>query len=609
VSLLRSTARADASRPPAATIGELPGGRATISAQAPVFDVERMFLADPGLSAMVVCDGDDAVCISRDWFFSQLVGPLGHGRSLYARHHVGRLPRPDTLILPASTPPVDAAREVQDRPLDSRYHDIVVAFEDGGFGTITVADLFAEVAHTHAYVGLHDPLTGLANRRLFLERLGVAHRRAAGGVNCALGVLFVDLDDFKPINDVFGHETGDIALVTVAQRLRRFEDLPITVARFGGDEFGVLVEDAAGADTILELAEQIARALNGPMLLAGERITLSASIGVALADGQCAAADLLRNADLAMYTAKRDNTGGYALYESAMHARASKRLQLRSQLEVALEQDQFVLRFQPLVDLDDRRIVGAEALVRWCQPGGELLGPNLFIPLCEQTGMIVELGSWVLREACRQGAAWQQRRGGSEPISLSVNISPRQLLEPGFAGELSAIIEQTGLETAALILEITENVFIEDLASVTERLEQVRRLGVRIALDDFGTGFSSLAYLARLPIDVLKIDRSFVAKLGPRNERALFQGIVALAHSLELDSVAEGVETEDQLAVLREAGCRRGQGYLFAKPMSAGEIVALLDEQAGHSALPDRQAGHSALSGRQAGHSALRPAA
>jgi diguanylate cyclase (GGDEF)-like protein len=586
VSLLRSTARVDASRPPAATIGELPGARVTISAQVPVFDVERMFLADPVLSAMVLCDRDDAVCISRDWFFSQLVGPLGHGRSLYARHHVGHLPRPDTLILPASTPPVDAAREVQDRPVDSRYHDIVVAFEDGEFGTISVADLFAEVAHTHAYVGLHDPLTGLANRRLFLERLGVAHRRAAGGADRALGVLFVDLDDFKPINDVFGHETGDIALVTVAQRLRRFEDLSsITVARFGGDEFGVLVEDAADADSILELAEEIAQALNGPMLLAGERVALSASIGVALADEQCAAADLLRNADLAMYTAKRDNTGGYALYEAEMHATASERLQLRSQLEVALEQDQFVLHFQPLVDLEDQRVVGAEALVRWRQPGGKMVAPNLFIPLCEQTGMIVALGSWVLREACEHGAAWRRRHAQSDPISLSVNISPRQLLEPGFTDELSSIIEQTGLDTEALILEITENVFIADLTSVTKRLEQIRRLGVRIAIDDFGTGFSSLGYLARLPIDVLKIDRSFVSELGPRSERALLHGIVALAHSLELTAVAEGVETEDQLAVLREAGCERGQGYLFAKPMSAERLAALLDQQAARTAL------------------------
>jgi diguanylate cyclase (GGDEF)-like protein len=580
VSLLRSTARIDASRPPAKAIGELPGARVTIAPDLPVFDVERMFLTQPTLSAMVICDGADAICISRDWFFAQLVGPLGHGRSLYARHRIGRLPQPDTLMLSESTTPIDAAREVQARPADSRYHDIVVSFADGSFGTVSVADLFAEVAHTHAYVGLHDPLTGLANRRLFLERLGVAHRHhAAGETDGLFGVLFVDLDDFKPINDVFGHETGDEALVAVAQRLRRFEQLPIMVARFGGDEFGVLVEGARDADAILELTERIARALNAPMLVAGERITLTASVGVALADGLCEPADLLRNADLAMYAAKRDNKGGYALYEAEMHARASQRLQLRSQLEVALEQDQFELHFQPLVELEDRRIVGAEALVRWRQPSGELVAPNHFIPICEQTGMIVALGSWVLRDACRHGARWQREHPQPEPISLSVNISPRQLLEPDFVAEIRAILDETGFETTSLILEITENVFIEDVVSVTARLEEIRRLGVRIALDDFGTGFSSLGYLARLPIDVLKLDRSFVSELGPRNERALFHGIVALAHSLELSAVAEGVETEDQLSVLRDAGCERGQGYLFARPMSAERMAALLQQQ------------------------------
>jgi diguanylate cyclase (GGDEF)-like protein len=585
VSLLRSTARIDAARPPANGIGELPGDRVTIAADLPVFDVERMFLAQPTLSAMVVCDRGDAICISRDWFFAQLVGPLGHGRSLYARHRIGRLPRPDTLMLPESTAPIDAAREVQARPADSRYHDIVVSYADGSFGTVSVADLFAEVAHTHAYVGLHDPLTGLANRRLFLERLGIAHRRAGGGSDGLFGVLFVDLDDFKPINDVFGHETGDVALVAIAQRLRRFEDLPVTVARFGGDEFGVLIDDAAGPDTILELAESIAEALNAPMLLADERIKLTASIGVAIADGHCGPADLLRNADLAMYTAKRDNKGGYALYEAEMHARASKRLQLRSQLEVALERDQFELHFQPMVELADRRIVGAEALVRWRHPDAGLIGPNHFIPLCEQTGMIVPLGSWVLREACEHGVAWQLRDPRDEPISLSVNISPRQLLEPGFVDELRSIVADTGIDTGALILEITENVFIADVSAVIERLETIRTLGVRIALDDFGTGFSSLGYLARLPIDVLKLDRSFVSELGAAGERALFHGIVALAHTLDLVAVAEGVETQEQLAVLRDAGCERGQGYLFARPMDAERIAAMLQQQRLSSAL------------------------
>jgi diguanylate cyclase (GGDEF)-like protein len=572
---LRSTSGDDASRPPVETIGQLPCDRVTIPPDVPVFEVERMFLSDPTLSAMVVSGRDDAVCISRDWFFAQLVGPLGHGRSLYARHRIGRLPRPDTLVLPASMTPIDAAREVQARPIDSRYHDIVIEYRDGGFGTIVVADLFAEVAHTHAYLGLHDPLTGLANRRLFLERLRVAHQKAAG----LFGVLFVDLDDFKPINDVLGHETGDVALMTVAQRLRQFEDLPVTVARFGGDEFGVLVEEAAEPDAILELAEQIVESLNSPMLLAGERMTLGASIGVALADGQSSPENLLRNADLAMYVAKRDRKGSYALYEADMHARASKRLQLRSQLEVALEHNQFELFFQPVVELDSLRIVGAEALLRWQHPARGLVGPNQFIALCEQTGMIVPLGSWVLRNACERGARWRRTHLEHERMTLSVNISPRQLLEPDFVDKVAEILSSTGIEPDLLILEITENVFIEDFRSVTERLQAIRKLGVGVALDDFGSGFSSLGYLSRLPIDVLKLDRRFVSQLGEPSERGLLGGIVGLTHSLNLVAVAEGVETHEQLSELRNAGCERGQGYLFAEPLNGERMGALLESQ------------------------------
>ncbi|HEX3804416.1 MAG TPA: EAL domain-containing protein [Solirubrobacteraceae bacterium] len=579
MSLLRSTAGVDASRPPVDAIGELPCGHMTISPEVSVFEVERMFLDDPALSAMVVSgdDDDDAVCISRDWFFAQLVGPLGHGRSLYARHRISSLPRPDTLILRASMAPIDAAREVQARPIDSRYHDIVIGYEDGGFGTIVVADLFAEVAHTHAYLGLHDPLTGLANRRLFLERLRATHKRAGGGAKGMFGVLFVDLDDFKPINDVLGHETGDVALVAVAQRLRQFEELPVTVARFGGDEFGVLVEDASEPDAVLELAERIVASLNSPMLLAGERMTLGASIGIALADGHSSPENLLRNADLAMYVAKRDRKGGYAMYEADMHANASKRLQLRSQLEVALEHDQFELFFQPLIELDSLRIVGAEALVRWRHPARGLVGPNQFIPLCEQTGMIVPLGSWVLRNACERGARWRRDHADHGHLTLSVNISPRQLLEPDFVDEVGEVVSGTGIEPESLVLEITENVFIEDFRSVSDRLQAIRRLGVGVALDDFGSGFSSLGYLSRLPIDVLKLDRRFVTQLGEPSERGLLSGIVALTHSLNLIAVAEGVETHEQLSELRNAGCERGQGYLFAKPLSGERMSALLE--------------------------------
>jgi diguanylate cyclase (GGDEF)-like protein len=567
----------DAWRPPVATLGELPSTRVTVSPELPVFEVERMFLGEPTLSAMVVSHAEEAVCISRDWFFSQLVGPLGHGRSLYARHRIGRLPRPDTLVLPAAMTPIDAASEVQKRPLDSRYHDIVIRHAEGEFSTIAVADLFAEVAHTHAYLGLHDPLTALANRRMFLERLRATHARASGGADGLFAVLFVDLDDFKPINDVLGHETGDVALITVAQRLQQFESRPITVARFGGDEFGVLVEEGEEADAILDLADRIATSLNEPMLLAGERVTLGASIGVALSDGVSSPENLLRNADLAMYVAKRDRKGQYALFESDMHARASKRLQLRSQLEVALEEEQFELFFQPVVELDDLRIVGCEALLRWQQPGRGLIGPNQFIGLCEQTGMILPLGSWVLRTACTRGARWRREHPDYDEIFLSVNISPRQLLQDGFVDEVARVLRDTGAVANNLVLEITENVFIEDFTSVTERLQAIRQLGVQVALDDFGSGFSSLGYLSRLPIDVLKLDRRFVSQLGETSERGLLSGIVGLTHSLNLIAVAEGVETREQLEELRLAGCERGQGYLFAAPMNGDGMTAMLD--------------------------------
>ncbi len=533
-----------------------------------------MFLSDSTLSAMVMRERDQAFCISRDWFFAQLVGPLGHGRSLYARHTIGHLPRPDTLLLPASVSPIQAAQEVQTRPPESRYHDIVVRHSADDYGTLAVADLFAEVAHTHAHLGLHDPLTGLPNRRLFLERLRGAHDRARRDANNVFGVLFVDLDDFKPINDVLGHETGDVALITVARRLQRFERDHVTAARFGGDEFGVLVDHAGDADVILELADQIARSLNRPMLLSGERMKLGASIGVALSDGQSSPENLLRNADLAMYAAKRDNKGGYAIFENEMHARASKRLQLRSQLETALERDQFEVFFQPLVALDTLQPVGMEALVRWRLPALGIVTPEQFIPLCEQTGMIVPLGTWVLETACSQVAEW--RRAHSTALTLSVNISPRQLLNPGLTQEVTAALASSNLPPDALVLEVTENIFIDDSSPITERMRSIRDLGVRVALDDFGTGFSSLGYLSRLPLDMLKLDRSFVSQLSQPSQRALFRGLIELAHALDLTAVAEGIETLEQLEILRAAGCERGQGYLFSRPLDRDQIQAWL---------------------------------
>lgn len=295
-----------------------------------------------------------------------------------------------------------------------------------------------------------------------------------------------------------------------------------------------------------------------------------------MGNDKSAAEDLLRNADLAMYTAKRDRKGTFALYNAEMHARASRRLQTRSQLAGALERGEFEMYFQPIVNVTNVEVTGVEALLRWNQPGEGLVGPNRFIPLCEQTGMIVELGAWVARDVCRRAADWHRHNPGRAPMSIAINLSPVQLQESDFVSEMNNIIVETGIDPEAVVLELTENVLIDDLRSVTDQLSTLRELGLRVALDDFGSGFSSLGYLTRLPIDILKLDRRFVTQLGEPNERGLLSGTVALARSLNLLTIAEGVETTEQLAELRKAGCDRAQGYLFARPMDADALTAML---------------------------------
>ncbi len=565
-------------RSPIATLRDMPCSRATATPDTPILAVERMFVADPTLSSVVVpLDRGGAVCVSRAWFFAQLMGDLGYGRSLYARHPIRRLPRPATLVLDADTTIADATRAVLSRENDHRYDDIVVRLGRDEYAAIVVAELFAELAHNHAYVGLHDPLTSLPNRRYFLDRLRAAHSARAQRQGRAMAVLFVDLDEFKPINDVLGHEAGDLALIKVAQRLNRVigaQALPVTVARLGGDEFGVLIEEAPGTDEVVEAVEHFQAELSGPVPIGDKRITLHCSIGVALDDGVSSADELLRNADLAMYTAKRRHKGGYAIYEETMHVRASNRLQLRTQLEGALDRGEFKLHYQPIVELAGNTVVGGEALLRWERPGEEPVGPGQFIPVCEQMGMIGPLGLWVLREACEQVTAWQHAHPDAQ-LHYAVNISPLQLQEPNFVASVEQVLRETGMPAADLVLEITENVFIDN-QEIIERIAALKRLGIRLALDDFGTGFSSLGYLSRLPIDILKLDRRFVAALGDTHERGVMRGIVALARTLQLQTIGEGVETVGQADELRAAGCERAQGYFFAKPMPWSDYEALL---------------------------------
>lgn len=549
-----------------------------ITPQTSVAEVERMLLSDPTIRSILLVIEDEVVCIDRAWFFATLSGPLGHGRSLYARHQITRMPRPETLVLPAEMSPIDAAHEILKRSADIRYNDIVIQFRDGRYATILVAELFAEVAHTHEYVGLHDPLTALPNRRLFVERLRDLHARATveGRREGQFGVLFVDLDDFKPINDVLGHEAGDVTLRVAAARLGGHGYSEVMVARLGGDEFGVLIARPCDEHELAEIAGWIIEQLSAPIEIDDATVTISASVGLAIADEESTAEELLRMADMAMYAAKRNGKNSYAVYADGMHARASRRLELRSQIDGAIERGEFKLFYQPVVEVEDLQMVSAEALLRWERPGEGLVSPDQFIPMTEQTGLIVPLGAWVLEEACRRGVAWSREHPTHPPLTLSVNVSPRQLEDPDFVSTVARIIEITEAKPHELVLEITENVFIKDFETVLDRLAQLKLLGVQIALDDFGAGFSSLGYLARLPIDVLKLDRRFVSQLGNQHERGLLTGIVGLAESLRLPAVAEGVETQEQLEEIRAAGCQRAQGYLFARPMSADALGVLL---------------------------------
>ncbi len=406
----------------------------------------------------------------------------------------------------------------------------------------------------------HDPLTGLANRALFIDRVQHALARRA---TQTLAVLFLDLDDFKTINDSLGHAAGDQVLTAVAERFRgalRPED---TISRLGGDEFAILL-DPADAALVDIVAGRLVDALRSPFEIGGKQVHLAGSIGLAMSGPETRSADeLLRNADVAMYTAKGRGKGRIELFEASMHTAALNRLELRADLERALERGEFRLRYQPVFDLQQGRLSGFEALIRWRHPERGEVMPGDFIALAEETGLIVPIGHWVLAQATRQAQAWNAT--GSRPLHVSVNISPRQVQDPTITDSVRHALAESGLEPARLIVELTESGLMQDDEG---RLHELKALGVHIALDDFGTGYSSLSYLSRFPIDVLKIDQSFVAQIQPGTiEPALVRSVIQLGAAMELHTVAEGIEQPAQLERLRELGVDYGQGYLLARPL------------------------------------------
>jgi diguanylate cyclase (GGDEF)-like protein/PAS domain S-box-containing protein len=428
----------------------------------------------------------------------------------------------------------------------------------------------------------HDSITNLANRALFRDRVQHALERQSRE-DRPISVLFMDLDDFKTINDSLGHAAGDRMLAEVGERLKTCLRSADTAARLGGDEFAILLEDAGGEGIeAAEVASRIMTALEAPFDLDGKEVFVRASIGIATASqekegGPQNAEDLLRDADVAMYMAKEAGKARYQVFEPAMHDTALRRLELKADLQRAVDHGEFVLNYQPIIELGSGEISGLEALLRWNHPQRGIVPPLDFIPLAEETGLIVPIGHWVLEEACRQAKSLQERFPHDPPLYMTVNLSVRQLQRPEIVDEVAHVLMDTGLDPSTLALEITESVMMQDMELSIQRLTELKALGVKLAVDDFGTGYSSLNYIRRFPVDILKVDKSFVDTVNEGGEQsALTAAIIELAGILKLLPVAEGIERADQLEKLLDLKCDLGQGFYFAKPLPMEGIDELL---------------------------------
>jgi diguanylate cyclase (GGDEF)-like protein/PAS domain S-box-containing protein len=433
------------------------------------------------------------------------------------------------------------------------------------------------------YDALHDGLTGLANRNLLKDRLEQAIKRSQRYEDKLFAVLFLDLDRFKFINDSLGHVIGDRLLLEVVQRLRNCQRVGDTLARFGGDEFVILLQDLNDTDDAISVAERIHQSLREPINLDTSEIFISTSIGIAIGGSlppytqYSQASDILRDADLAMYRAKARGQGKYTVFDQKMHLRAIDQLQLENDLRRAIEREEFLVYYQPIVSLSTSEIQGFEALVRWQHPLRGLVSPAVFIPLAEETGLSVAIDHLVLRAACYQLKIWQERVPNLVPLTMSVNLSAKQFAQPGLVEFLDRVLEETGIDGSCLKLEITESVVIENARSALIILRQLQERNVQLCIDDFGTGYSSLSYLNSFPFNTLKIDRSFVMRLGQEQENSeIVRAILNLGLSLGMNVIAEGVETGEQLAQLQNLNCSYGQGYLFSRPMDSQTMTDFL---------------------------------
>jgi diguanylate cyclase (GGDEF)-like protein len=455
-------------------------------------------------------------------------------------------------------------------PMTGARGGVVLAYTD-----ITERKRAEEQLRQHAF---YDSLTGLPNRALFLDRLERAVARARRSKKYMFAVLFLDLDRFKTINDSLGHLVGDQLVIAMARRVEACVRGSDTVARFGGDEFAILLDDIAGVTAATLVAEYIQAQLMEPITLLGNEVVTTASIGIALSTtGYKQPEEILRDADIALYRAKAQGKARYELFDTAMYMQIVGLLQLEAELRRAVQQQELCLYYQPIVSLDDGMIVGVEALIRWRHPERGLIAPAEFIPLAEETGLIVPLGEWGLQTACAQMKAWHDE--GLPHLCVAVNLSARQFRHKGISTLIERVVGETGLDPQYLRLELTESNIMDNVEETITVLHELRATGVQLAVDDFGTGYSSLSYLKRFPISILKIDRSFMSDtITDPNGTAIITAMIAMAHSLSLQVIAEGVETNGQLAFLQAQRCDAIQGYLFSRPLPASAVMSFVRE-------------------------------
>jgi diguanylate cyclase (GGDEF)-like protein len=442
-----------------------------------------------------------------------------------------------------------------------------------------ISRVLEETKEHFRHAAFHDPLTGLPNRAMFTELLKAEIETSKRNKDHHFAVLFLDLDRFKNINDSLGHSHGDLLLVAFAQRLEKILRPVDTLARFGGDEFAILISAIHDATSAVRVAERIQSELSQPFELDKNSAFATASIGIALSSsGYDRSEDILRDADIAMYRAKENGKARYEMFDHDMHARAVTRLQLESDLRQAVEQKEFCIYYQPIIALDTGHLSGFEALVRWQHPRRGIVSPLDFIPVAEETGLIVPIGQWVLDEACRKVREWQLCSPPHRALSLSVNLSARQVAQPDLLDRIKEALEKSKLDSHYLKLEITESVVMENAEAAAQMFKQLRALGVQLSIDDFGTGYSSLSYLHRFPINYLKIDRSFVSRMTTEDDNAIVKTIATLAQNLGMEVIAEGIETKDQYDQLKRLGCEFGQGFLFSPPLDTDGVQRLLVE-------------------------------